>query len=48
MSFSDLLPAVNEGMPTDILFGSAEARECTTIMSTLGDIMFSEDILYKL
>ena len=43
-----LLPAVNEGMAMDALFGSAEARACAISMTDSNDIMLSEDIVYKI
>lgn len=44
----DLLPALNEGLSTTELFGTAEALECAQAMSDANDIMLSESMIYKL
>jgi DNA replication licensing factor MCM3 len=46
--FDSLLPAINEGLPTDKLFGGAEAREAAMVMTNANEIMLSDDIVYKI
>lgn len=46
--FPDLLQAVNEGEPTDSLFGTAEATEFCEMMNADEEIMFSGGIVYPL
>jgi DNA replication licensing factor MCM3 len=43
-----LLPAINEGMSTDTLFGTAEARGCALLMTEDNEIMLSDDVVYKI
>ncbi|KAK0506047.1 MCM2/3/5 family-domain-containing protein [Armillaria luteobubalina] len=44
----DLLEMVNEGLPTETLFGTAEATEACQIMTDAEELMLSEGIVYKL
>jgi len=44
----DLIPAINEGLPSEALFGTAEAVQCAEAMNEANDIMFSDKIVYKL
>ncbi|KAG7450152.1 ATP dependent DNA helicase [Guyanagaster necrorhizus] len=44
----DLLEMVNEGLSTDMLFGTAEATEACQIMTDAEELMLSEGIIYKL
>ncbi|KAK0245875.1 ATP dependent DNA helicase [Armillaria nabsnona] len=44
----DLLEMVNEGLSTDMLFGTAEATEACQIMTDAEELMLSEGIVYKL
>ncbi len=39
---------VNEGLSTDMLFGTAEATEACQIMTDAEELMLSEGIVYKL
>jgi DNA replication licensing factor MCM3 len=43
-----LLPAINDGMSADSLFGTAEARGCALLMTEDNEIMLSEDVVYKI
>lgn len=44
----DLIPAINDGLPSEALFGPAEAIQCAQAMNETNDIMFSDNIVYKL
>jgi DNA replication licensing factor MCM3 len=44
----DLIPAVNDGLPSEALFGPSEAIQCAEVMNETNDIMFSDNIVYKL
>ncbi|KAK0208392.1 ATP dependent DNA helicase [Desarmillaria ectypa] len=44
----DLLEMVNEGLSTDMLFGTVEATEACQIMTDAEELMLSEGIVYKL
>ncbi|KAF9503889.1 hypothetical protein BS47DRAFT_1490321 [Hydnum rufescens UP504] len=43
-----LLPAINEGMSTGTLFGTAEAQVCALLMTEDNEIMLSDDAVYKI
>ncbi|KAJ2920253.1 hypothetical protein MD484_g161, partial [Candolleomyces efflorescens] len=43
----DILTHVNEGLPTDALYGTAEATEICQIMTDDDELMISEGIVYK-
>jgi len=43
---TDLLKAINEGLATDTLFGTAEATEVCQIMQESDEIMISDGIIY--
>jgi len=43
----ELLEFVNEGMPTESLFGTAEATQICEIMGENDELMISEGIVYK-
>lgn len=45
---SQLLEAVNEGLPTDMLYGTAEASEACQIMQDNEELMLSDGIVYKI
>jgi len=45
---TDLLPMINEGMPVDTLFGTAEATAACLIMQEANDLMISDGIVYKI
>ncbi|KAF5337407.1 hypothetical protein D9611_003099 [Ephemerocybe angulata] len=47
MSLRDILTHVNEGLPTDSLFGTAEATEICQIMGDNDELMISEGTVYK-
>mgnify|MGYP001477460640 CR=1 FL=1 len=47
MFLKDILTHVNEGLPTDSLFGTAEATEICQIMGDNDELMISEGIVYK-
>lgn len=46
--FTDLLPMINEGLSTDILFGTAEATAACQVMTEANEIMLSGDVVYKI
>ncbi|KAF8845371.1 MCM-domain-containing protein [Paxillus ammoniavirescens] len=43
----ELLEMVNEGLPTDTLFGTAEATQICQIMTDSDELMISDGIVYK-
>lgn len=43
----ELLEMVNEGLPTDTLFGTTEATEICQIMTDSDELMISDGIVYK-
>ena len=45
---ADLVTAVNTGLDTDSLFGTAEATAACQVMTNAEEIMLSEGIVYKL
>jgi DNA replication licensing factor MCM3 len=45
---TDLLPMINEGMPVDTLFGTAEATSACLVMQEANDLMISDGIVYKI
>jgi DNA replication licensing factor MCM3 len=45
---TDLLPMINEGMPVDTLFGTAEATAVCLVMQEANDLMISDGIVYKI
>ena len=42
-----IVPLVNEGLETSLLFGSREARRAAERMHERNEIMFSEGQVYK-
>lgn len=44
----DLLPVLNEGLPTTALFGTSEAILCADAMTEANEIMHTEGTLYSL
>jgi len=47
VDFEEMLPLVNEGLATDDLFGSAEARTAVGKMHDDNQIMFADGVVYK-
>lgn len=47
VELTDLVPLVNEGLGTDEMFGSNEARKAAERMHERNEIMFSEGTVYK-
>ena len=47
VSLDELLPLINEGIRTDDLFDSGEAREVLEEMNEKSQIMFSDNVVYK-
>ena len=47
VDFEEMLPLVNEGLPTGDLFGSAEARTAVGKMHNDNQIMFADGVVYK-
>lgn len=45
---ADLLPLINEGLTTDVLFGTAEATAICQVMTDANEIMISDGIVYKI
>lgn len=45
---TNLLELLNEGLPTEELFGTAEATAACQIMSDANELMLSEGIVYKI
>ncbi|KAG8959874.1 MCM DNA helicase complex subunit [Tulasnella sp. 419] len=43
----ELLKVINQGLPADQAFGIDEARTAAEAMTTAGDIMISDDVVYK-
>jgi DNA replication licensing factor MCM3 len=39
---------INEGMPVDTLFGTAEATAACLVMQEANDLMISDGIVYKI
>ena len=39
---------INEGMPVDTLFGTAEATSACLVMQEANDLMISDGIVYKI
>ena len=44
----DLVEMVNEGLPTQELFGTAEATAACNVMTDANEIMLSDGIVYKI
>jgi DNA replication licensing factor MCM3 len=44
---AELVEMVNEGLPTDALFGTAEATAVCQVMSEADELMISDGIVYK-
>ena len=44
---TDLLPAVNEGRPTEELFGTAEAMAILERMTEANEVMLADGIVYS-
>lgn len=47
VQMTTLLPIINEGLPTDTLFGTAEATAACQVMTESDELMYSEGIVYK-
>lgn len=47
VDLTDLVPLVNEGLGTDVMFGSGEARRAAERMHERNEIMFSDGTVYK-
>lgn len=47
VDFEEMLPLVNEGLSTDDMFGSGEARTAVEKMHQDNQVMFSEGVIYK-
>ncbi|RDB28380.1 DNA replication licensing factor mcm3 [Hypsizygus marmoreus] len=45
---TELLEFINEGLPTDMLYGTAEATEACQAMQTNEELMISEGIVYRI
>jgi len=45
---TDLLEFINEGLPTDALFGTAEATEACQDMQNKEELMISDGVVYKI
>jgi DNA replication licensing factor MCM3 len=43
-----LLEFVNEGLPTDTLFGTSEAMEACQVMQDAEELMISDGVVYKI
>jgi DNA replication licensing factor MCM3 len=48
MIFTELLELVNQGLPTDELFGTAEATAACNAMGEANELMLSDGIVYKI
>ncbi|CAD6890196.1 unnamed protein product [Tilletia laevis] len=46
-SLADVLEGVNRGLPARDMFSDAEAREALRVMGEADEIMFSDDVVYK-
>ena len=46
--FTDLLERVNEGLPMDQLFGTAEATAICDLMGENNELMLSGGIVYRI
>ncbi|KAJ3718462.1 ATP dependent DNA helicase [Lentinula raphanica] len=44
----ELLPMVNEGLPTSELFGTKEATEILQSMQDIDELMLAEDVVYRI
>jgi DNA replication licensing factor MCM3 len=44
---AEMLPIINEGLPTAELFGTEQAAAMLEIMSDADELMYSEGIVYK-
>ena len=47
VELTELVPLVNEGLETDEMFGSGEARRAAERMHERNEIMFSDGTVYK-
>lgn len=47
LPFDQLLPDVNEGLATTLMFGQAEARLAIAKMSELNEVMEADGAIYK-
>lgn len=48
MYLHTLVEMINEGLPTNELFGTAEATAACTIMTDANEVMLSDGIVYKI
>jgi len=48
MILADLLELINKGLPTDQLFGTAEATAACDVMAEANELMLSDGIVYKI
>ena len=44
---ADLVQGVNEGLPVEQLFGTAEATAALEVMTEANELMLSDSIVYK-
>lgn len=47
MFLKDLLQHINQGLPAESLFGTAEATDLCNLMGEQDELMISEGIVYK-
>ena len=47
IDFSEMLPLVNEGLSTDDMFGSREARGAVERMHGDNQVMYADGVVYK-
>jgi DNA replication licensing factor MCM3 len=47
MFLKDLLQHINQGLPAESLFGTAEATDLCNVMGEHDELMISEGIVYK-
>jgi DNA replication licensing factor MCM3 len=48
IAFTELVPLVNEALDTGALFGSGEARAAVGRMSEANEVMFADDVVFKI
>lgn len=46
--FTDLLELINQGLPTEQLFGTAEATIACEVMGEAEELMLSGGVVYKI
>lgn len=45
---TELLELINKGLPTDLLFGTAEATAACNAMGDANELMLSDGVVYKI